>query len=440
MHIALVDSSRETQESIAPLLCAQGHEVLSCTNASDALARLKSDAQINALIAGAELGPISGAELCRETRLLAGRQRPLYVLLMSNGDRIAKLEALDWGADDIIDEPPLPDELCAKLRVAERTITLQQELIKSATTDHLSRVYNRGAFFEELTDARQNLGRDESLSLLLLDIDRFKAINDRYGHDVGDHAIRAVADAARTCGASVGRVGGDEFCILLKGHNLNQALVVAAALQQRLAEVRLETADGLISVTCSLGVGELHSGDTVDDLMKRADLALYRAKDEGRNCIATTPTDSWMSQRPRLGVSLARLLPRPFPEIRERRNALPPSNALLARVCAVIDLLSASGLSDKVAAQVMVQRMMAAGIPVPEGAEAGNWWQCILAWRLSFRNGTVTDDALSEYQDVVAAIESVAPHERVECVLSNDLWDRRRLILSRHSASGFLVA
>ena len=77
-----------------------------------------------------------------------------------------------------------------------------------ATTDYLSRVYNRGAFFEELTNARQNLDRDESLSLLLLDIDCFKAVNDRYGHDVGDKAIRAVADAAQTCGASVGRVGG----------------------------------------------------------------------------------------------------------------------------------------------------------------------------------------------------------------------------------------
>ena len=295
MHIALVDASGDAQAALAPILVAQGHEVSSCTNASDALARLRSDAQINALIAGTELSPISGAELCRETRLLAGKQRPLYVLLMSNGDRIAKVEALDWGADDIIEDPPLPDELCAKLRVAERTITLQQELIKSATTDYLSQAFNRGAFFEELTDAHQNLDQDGSLSLILIDIDRFKAINDRYGHDVGDDAIRAVADAARTCGASVGRMGGDEFCVLLKGHTLNQALIVAAALQQRLAEVRLKTHDGLVSLTCSLGVGELHPGDTVDDLMKRADLALYRAKDEGRNCIATTSPDSWIS-------------------------------------------------------------------------------------------------------------------------------------------------
>ncbi len=195
--------------------------MLSCTDASDALARLKSDAQINALIAGAELSPVSAVELCRETRLLVGWQRALYVLLMSNGDRIAKIEALDCGADDIIDESPPLEELFAKLRMAERSITRQQELMQLATTDYLSQVYNRGAFFEELTDAHQNLGRDDSLSLLLLDIDRFKAINDRYGHDVGDHAIRAVADAARTCGESVGRVGGDEFCILLKGHNLN---------------------------------------------------------------------------------------------------------------------------------------------------------------------------------------------------------------------------
>ena len=83
---------------------------------------------------------------------------------------------------------------------------------------------------------------------------------------------------------------------------------------------------------------------------------------------------------------------------------------------------------------------MVAGIPIPDEVEAETWWKCILAWRLSFRNGAVADDALSEYQNVVAAIELIAPHERVECVLSNDLWDRRRLILSRPLESGFLIA
>jgi len=439
MHVALVDPSSDVQNSIAPLLDKQGHKLFSFANTSDALARIKSDTEINALITGAQVGPISGVELCRETRSLAGRQRAIYVLLMSNGDRKTKIEALDCGADDVVDEPPPSDELRAKLRVAERTITLQQDLMRSASTDYLSGVSNRGAFFDELIEAHQETGHGGSLSVILLDVDCFKAINDRYGHDVGDHVIRAVAGAARRYGAPVGRLGGDEFCILLKGHVLNEALVVAAGLQHGLAEVRLETAEEPISVTCSLGVSELQPGDAIDDLIKRADLALYRAKEGGRNCIATTLSNSWMSQRPRLGVSLARLLPRPFPEVRERRNALPPSDELLARVCAVIDLLIASGLSEKIAAQIMAKKMTAAGIPAPKSGEEGNWWQCILSWRVAFRNGAASVDALSEYQDVVAAIESIAPHERVECVLGSDLWDRRRVVLDRRSSAGFLI-
>jgi len=120
----------------------------------------------------------------------------------------------------------------------------------------------------------------------------------------------------------------------------------------------------------------------------------------------------------------------------ERRRALPPSDALLARVCAVIDLLIASGLSAEVAAQAMVQRMIAAGVPVPESEDAGNWWKSLLTWKLAFRNGAATDDTLREYQKVLAAIESLSPQERVELVLGNELWDRRHLDLHRPSARG----
>lgn len=425
MRIALVDPSREAQFN--HFLNARGDDVLTFATASEALASIEADDKIDALIASAKADPTSGVQLCWETRLLAGKERALYVLLMApSGDRNIKIEALDCGADDVIDEPPAPDELCAKLRVAERMLALQRELIRLATTDYLSQVFNRGAFFDQLTKACRDARIGGSLALILLDVDRLKSINDHYGHYVGDHAIQTIAGLAQTTGALVGRLGGDEFSLLLRGHNLTQALKTAAGLQQKLADLTLPTPEGLIGVTCSLGVSELQPGDTVDDLMKRADLALYRAKTDGRNCVATTPANSWMSQRPRQGVSLARLLPRPCQDVRERRNRLPASDELLARVCAVIDLLIASGLSEDVAAQTMSQKMLAAGIPAPKNGKVSSWEESLLAWRAASRNGTGTEDALREYRKVVAAIESIAPHERVESVLENELWDRRR--------------
>jgi two-component system, cell cycle response regulator len=307
MRVALVDPSREAQEAVARILEARGDEVFSFDDANDALVRIKADVKIEALITSAECSPISGVELCWETRLLAGSQRAIYVLFMSSSsDQLTKIEALDGGADDVIDKPPPPDELCAKLRVAERVAKLKQKLLRSATTDPLSRVYNRGAFFDAAMEAWREASIGGSLALILLDVDRFKTVNDRYGHDVGDRAIRAVASVAQRGGAIVGRLGGDEFGILLEGRVLSEALEIAADLQQNLAKLTLETSRGSIGLTCSFGVSELQPGDVVDDLVKRADLALYRAKAEGRNRIATPPSNSLMSKRPRQAASVTR--------------------------------------------------------------------------------------------------------------------------------------
>jgi diguanylate cyclase (GGDEF)-like protein len=435
MRVALVGSSGEARELVSRLLEARSHEVFSFANTNDALARLTTDASIDALITSADAAPMSGVELCWEARLLAGRRRALYVLFMAAPqDQMTKVEALDGGADDVIDMPPLPAELCAKLRAAERMLKLKSQLIQSATTDPLSRVHNRGAFFEEATEACREASLGGSLAVILLDVDHLKAINDHYGHDVGDRAIRAVASVAQRGGALVGRLGGDEFGILLEGHMLSDALELAADLQQNLAKLKLETSEGPMGLTCSLGVSELQPGDTIDDLMKRADLALYRAKAEGRSRVATAPATS-MSEGPPPTVRLTRSLPRPAREVKERRLGRPPGDGLLARVCAVIDLLIASGLSEADAAQAMAQRMVAANIPPPRNAADGTWWTCILAWRAAFRDGVATDEALKEYRNVVAAIESIPPLERVDCVLDNELWNRRRLILRRRPVS-----
>ncbi|MGH6735947.1 MAG: diguanylate cyclase [Methyloceanibacter sp.] len=436
MRIALVDPFHEAQESTLSLLGAQGHEIIAFTDADEALMRIEADAGIDALIASAPPSPAAAKQLCREARQLAGDNRTLYVLLMSPRGLADMSLALDCGADSVIDAPPATDELCQKLRVAERMLTLERELARAATIDQLSGLMSRAAFLDTVTFACREVGTRDVLSVVAIDIDNFRAINDHYGHVLGDQAIREVADVVGASGAPAGRIGGDEFAVLLKGYDLAAAVAAAEELHRRLADVKLETADWTIRVTCSLGVGELRTGDTVDDLIKRADLALYRAKQEGRDRVATTPTDSWMSRRPRLGVSLARLLTTPSPNVKDRRKGAPPGPALYARIFAIVDLLIASGASDEAAAQLITQRLALAGIPAPKEGES-DWWREVLDRRAAFRAGDATDDALKEYQNVVAAIESIAPHERVECALANDLWDRRRMVASkRPSARG----
>jgi two-component system, cell cycle response regulator len=286
MRVVLVDPSRTMRLFVTRLLQARDHEVLPFADGHDALACMRKDSNVAALITSVELDGMSGLELCWETRVLAGRDRPIYVILMSSSsDKSLLGEALDSGADDFISKPPVPDELYARLRAAERFGGMQRELVRLASVDPLTGLRNRRVFFEMAEEARAQECR---LTAVMLDIDHFKRVNDLYGHDVGDQAIAAVAKAAATEGAIIGRLGGEEFAMLLKDRSLADGAELAEELRLRIAALRFDTDKGRMTLTCSFGVSERKPGDSIDDLLKRADVALYAAKTSGRNRVVTT--------------------------------------------------------------------------------------------------------------------------------------------------------
>jgi len=285
MRIALVDPSRTTRLIVARMLEARGHEVVPFADELEALVQIRTDPCIQALITSAELKHISGVELCWETRLLATCRRPIYVLMMSSQyDQRSLIEALDSGADDFIGKPPSAEELGARLRAAQRILSMQHELIRLATIDPLTGLCNRRGFFEHATEAcARVVPPDGSLSAIILDVDNFKRINDSYGHEKGDEALRICARAARLESAVTGRLGGDEFALLLEKKTLPEAIEVAEDLRLKLAERPFDTGNDRITLTWSIGVGEGRPGDTVDQILARADAALYDAKLGGRN-------------------------------------------------------------------------------------------------------------------------------------------------------------
>ena len=117
----------------------------------------------------------------------------------------------------------------------------------------------------------------------MMDIDHFKRINDVYGHAVGDRAIVDVARQAGMEGPIVGRLGGEEFGILLEGRSLSEAHDWADLVRRNIEQLRFETDREPLSLTCSFGISEWQAGDDIDQLLRRADTALYAAKMRGRN-------------------------------------------------------------------------------------------------------------------------------------------------------------
>ena len=164
---------------------------------------------------------------------------------------------------------------------------LEEELLRQAHADYLTGVYNRRFF---MASAEQALARSRRyghpLSLLMLDADHFKQINDQHGHQAGDEALQQLARACQRQlrqADILGRIGGEEFAILLPDTELPPACAVAERVRQAVADLRLAGRQQTFGLTLSIGVGSYQPGDELNTLLNRADVALYQAKQAGRN-------------------------------------------------------------------------------------------------------------------------------------------------------------
>ena len=165
----------------------------------------------------------------------------------------------------------------------------QRDLEASARIDEMTGVNNRKYLFESLeSEISRSLRFEHPFSLLFLDIDRFKKINDQFGHIFGDNVIRSTAQITRELirpANIVGRYGGEEFAIGLVECDSSNAFLVAERLREKLESTEIAYNDHRTTITVSIGVAELGGvDDTLEKLIHRADTALYQAKDAGRNC------------------------------------------------------------------------------------------------------------------------------------------------------------
>jgi two-component system cell cycle response regulator len=293
--ILLVEDRASSAERIHDALAGL-HMVDLESNPQEALFRL-AEGKYDLLLLNLDLQEFDALRLCGQVRSLE-RTRHLPILLMTEpGDQARLLRGLDLGANDYIIRPIDKNELVARVRsqIKRKRYTAQlrdsvQTSMELAVTDALTGLYNRRYMESHVgTLVDRSAARGKSLSVLLLDIDYFKAINDTWGHDAGDDVLRDFSDRLRTCIRGIDlacRYGGEEFVVVMPDTDIGVATMVAERIRRRVAGDLFPIQNGQqqIEVTISIGIAARSvPEDTAAMILKRADEALYRAKRDGRN-------------------------------------------------------------------------------------------------------------------------------------------------------------
>jgi two-component system cell cycle response regulator len=272
------------------------HEVSAVDTFEEALVRVKGG-DYDLIVVSLGMRGFDGLRLCSQLRSLPeGRNVPILVIV-SDGDRRKLTQALEMGVNDYLARPVDKNELTARVRTQLRKKRYSDRLrhnvqlsLEMAITDQLTGLHNRRYMARHLDNLLNNAKRNERpLAFVIMDIDHFKAVNDTYGHDIGDEVLKEFAGriGANTRGIDLAcRYGGEEFVVVMPDTDVASAYAIAERLRQSIEAnpIRISRAPGALNVTISIGIAKMEGPtDTADALLHRADQALYRAKRSGRN-------------------------------------------------------------------------------------------------------------------------------------------------------------
>jgi two-component system, cell cycle response regulator len=300
--VLVVEDSEPQRRELVRALEARGYEVREAAGGLEALGSIKSDPP-DVVILDVILDGMDGYSVCRWLRLGERTREIVVIMLTVKGDVKERVEGLHVGADDYLPKPFDVDELearmfaalrgrNARLELRARNTELEGMLTRTehlAMTDALTGVFNRRRFTDVLMREWASARRyAHPVSLLLVDLDRFKAVNDTDGHAAGDEILKQLANIIAGSVREVdvcARYGGDEFIVLLPHTTGEAAMVVAERMRERLAKASASWVGAATQITLSVGIAS--STDAAlrspDDLVEAADRALYEAKRLGKD-------------------------------------------------------------------------------------------------------------------------------------------------------------
>jgi len=294
MRVLVAEDDTVSRHVLQALLEKWGYEVEVAHDGPAAWQTLQGENAPRLAILDWMMPGLDGVDICAELRKQAREPYTYVLLLTAKGQKQDIVAGLEAGADDYLTKPFDAHELRARLRSGCRIVQLQEQLVQAretlrveATHDALTGLWNRAAMLETLQRELSRSQRDGApVAVTMADLDHFKQVNDTYGHLVGDavlrEATRRMRSNSRTYDA-LGRLGGEEFLIVAPETDVTGALSQAERLRESVGQEPIDTFEGPVHVTVSLGVavsGEIREADL---LLRAADEALYRAKSAGRN-------------------------------------------------------------------------------------------------------------------------------------------------------------
>ena len=294
MRILIAEDDLTSRTVLMGVLKKEGHEVEATVNGAEAWRVLRQPGAPALAILDWTMPVMDGPEVVRRVRAIQTDLPPYILMLTTRGEKADIVAGLEAGANDYVAKPFDPGELHARIEVGRRMVEMQAAFVASRETlahqashDPLTGMLNRRAILEKLEEELARAGRHgDSLAVGMCDIDHFKRVNDTYGHQTGDDVLGGLArilnESLRPYD-SAGRMGGEEFLVIAPMKASTDSVSVFGRLCTRVAESKMTTRSGELSVTVSIGVACAAAGGTVDEILEAADAALYRAKAEGRN-------------------------------------------------------------------------------------------------------------------------------------------------------------